>query len=182
MFPRSLLIFVALVGFTAPAAAVPIIANPTIVSASSGQLSIDNSTDIDVIQFDLQAAFDVSYLAFNHLQGADFIEIDATQGFIDDIFGDVGAGDPIAAGSTLFTLIFDVVGSPDPARTILEVGDLSSLDPAFFDRAVLVADPDFNVFGASPNATVTAMPEPSPLALMALGLFVPAAVRRCRTG
>ncbi|HVN37368.1 MAG TPA: PEP-CTERM sorting domain-containing protein [Myxococcota bacterium] len=123
----------------------------------------------NTILFDLQAAWDPDYWSLQQIVGAGAVARDDEQGFIDDLFGDVGAGPAIPKGSTLFTLIFEVVGSAaDALNPVLEIGDLSAKDP-FFDRAVLVADSEFHTYAPTPNSLLV-VPEPATGLLLALGL------------
>jgi hypothetical protein len=165
----ALLVVLAL---AASASALTLTADPAMVDDTTGQVSIDISVDVSVIQFDLHAAYDTSYWTLNDILGADVVEHDDTQGFLNDVFGDVGLGDPIAPGATLFTLVFDVVGSPTPGRTVLEVGNLSNFN-AYFDRTVLLADESYNIH--TPNAdrsenAIVVTPEPTTAVLFLLGL------------
>jgi len=122
----------------------------------------------NTILFDLQAAWDPDYWALRQITGAGAVARDDAKGFIDDLFGDVGAGAPIPRGATLFQLIFEVVGVADVLTPLLEIGDLSGRDP-FFDRAVLVADSEFHTFAPTPNSLLV-IPEPGTGWLLALGV------------
>jgi len=122
----------------------------------------------DTILFDVQAAWDPSYWLLRDVVGAGVVNRDDTRGYLDDIFGDVGAGAPIPAGATLFRLVFEVVGGVDLARVVLEIGDLSAKD-AFFARAVLVADSEFHTYAPTPNSLLV-VPEPATGLLLALGM------------
>jgi hypothetical protein len=174
-----LLAVAALVASAGPAGALTLTALPATVSDASGQVTIDIFADVDVIQYDLQIDWDVAYWTLNSVVGADgVVEQDDTNGRIDDVFWDAGLGDPIAAGAVLFSLVMDVVGSPAPPRAVLEVGNLSVVDASFFDRAVLLADPDFDVLvpasDRSENAVVMT-PEPAASVLaVAAALLLPA--------
>ena len=123
----------------------------------------------DTILFDLHVAWDPGYWALREIVGAGAVQRDDTQGYIDDLFGDVGAGAPIAKGATLFTLVFEVVGVAG-AGALLEIGNLSARDP-FFDRPVLVAASDFQVHAPTPNSLLL-VPEPGTALLLGVGLGV----------
>ena len=119
----------------------------------------------DVISWDLQVAWDPGYWQLDSIEGATAIGRNDSAGTIRTLFGDVGTGTPIAIGAPLFRLLFLVVGSSDPLRTVLELGDL----PA--SGAVLVADSDFDVASPTPNARILT-PEPGTGALLGLGLLI----------
>lgn len=135
-------------------------------------VSLAPANPSDVILFDLQLAWDPTFWALDSIVDTavsiQVVQRDDASGFIDDLFGDVGLGAPIAAGDPLFRLVFEVVGNTQPLRTVLEIGDLSGFDP-FFDRPVLVADASFDVLQPTPNAQIV-VPEPSTGLLLALGL------------
>lgn len=187
---RRRFVFLAFLGtllLGAPAHGLLLSAVPDQVFAGPGsQVSVDVVADVASIQFDLHVRWDVDYWTLSSIQGAGTVERDDTRGVIDDLFADVGTGDPIAAGAPLFTLHFDVVGDPSPRRVVLEVGNLSTFPDPIFDpaRSVLLADPDFNVLipasDRSENALVLT-PEPSTFGLLALGLIsVAGPARRAR--
>lgn len=145
--------------------------------------TVDVSVDsLDVLLFDLHVDWDPGFWTLDAIVDAavdvDFVEMDAAQGYIDDLFGDVGLAPPVGAGEVLFRLRFEVTGDPMPVRTVLEIGDLSMTD-AFFDRAVLVADAGFDTHAPTPNASIVT-PEPGTALLAAGGLVVLAARRRRR--
>jgi len=171
---RSLVVLLGLLLLAPGAWAITLSAVPSVVSASSGQVGIDIVADTDVILYDLQVKWDESYWTLNSFSADGVVERDDPNGRIDDIFGDVGTGDPIAAGSALFTLLFDVVGSPLPERVVLEVGNLEAVDASFFDRAVLLAEPDFDVVVPNADRSGNALvltPEPGTASLLAVGLI-----------
>lgn len=135
-------------------------------------VSVAPANPSDVILFDLQIAWDPTYWTLDSIVDTavsiQVVERDDASGYIDDLFGDVGLSAPIASSDPLFRLVFEVVGSTRPLRTVLEIGDLSGLDP-FFDRPVLVADGGFDVLQPTPNAQLV-VPEPASGLLLGLGL------------
>ena len=147
----------------------------------SVEVTVDATTNpMQVLLFDLQMLWDPSYWELDAiLPGAvtpGVVVRNDSLGFIDDLFGDVGVGSPVAVGSVLFELVFEVSGSGNPPRDVFEIGDLSGRDP-FFTRPVLVADENFDTFSPQPNARIVT-PEPATVGLLVAGLAALALARR----